>query len=281
MRLWVECTRDGRLPLLVVYGRGVGIWEGKRQFVVAPDAVRTLIEALRDGGFAELAPSYGGRPAPAGSPGPDSASAIQVTCRVRLELAGVTKQVVQLDEGEQSAELARLAAALYALASPATAVGIEAASLAEGLAKIARGELAPETLSAMLHRKPELAAGAGERPAFLLRLDGRVARTRRYAPGEGYGPTLELVLGRAELGELAAALAEHAPDRLPANVWAPDYNDLSLAVLDRRVTVQARRFSGMTPATHGEAQTGFDAVAELFARLHERVVRDGVAVDDE
>jgi len=50
MRLWVECTRDGRLPLLVVYGRGVGIWEGKRQFVVAPDAVRTLIEALRDGG---------------------------------------------------------------------------------------------------------------------------------------------------------------------------------------------------------------------------------------
>lgn len=274
-RLLVECRRDGQLPSLVVHGRGLGIWDGRRQFELSPGALRSLLVALRDGGLAEMAPSYGGRPAPARAPNPEDLSAIQVTCRIQFTLLELTKQVVQLEEGEQSPELARLADALYTIAVPAANTGIEAASLEDGLAKIARGELAPETLSAMLHRKPELLTGTGENSGFLLRIEGRTATVQGFTSGAGYGPARELELAEGELGELAAVLGAHRPSRLPGNLWAPDYNDLSLAVLNHRVALQARRFTGMTPTTHGEAQADFDAIAETLARLHEKVLRDG------
>jgi hypothetical protein len=260
--------------------RGVGVWDGARQLALVPSVVRGMLVALRDGGFADMPPSFGGRAGSPGSPAPDDDAALRVTCRIQVGFDGIDKQVVQFDEGEQSEALAHLANALYALAAPAVASGIGAVSLEDGLAKVGRGELARETLRASLHRKPELQAAGDARPAFLLHLEGCDARVQRFTPGAGYGPTRRLELGDGEIGELAALLAAHEPERFPANLWAPDYNDLSLAVLDHRVGVQARPFSGMTPTTHGDVQPDFDAVAEALARLAERVEREGELVEE-
>jgi hypothetical protein len=147
---------------------------------------------------------------------------------------------------------------------------VEADSLEDGLGKIARGELAPETFGLMLHRKPEL--DATERSAgVLLRLAGRILTVRAYDPSTGYGEARSAALEPSELAALVSALAARRPGRLPGNLWAADYTDFELAVLDQRVAVQARRFTGMTHATHGETQLDFDAILAAIGALEHRL----------
>ena len=144
---------------------------------------------------------------------------------------------------------------------------IAAASLDEGLAAVADGTLAPETLRLTLHEKPELGtAGTG----VLLRLRGRELSVRRFATGSGYGPPREVELGEEDLRALAGRLAALSPARLPANLHAPGYLDLTLEVLGHRIAVQARRFAGMTAATHGDLQRDFDRLLESVRALGAR-----------
>lgn len=274
-RLGVECARDGQLPAIELFGRGFGIWDGRRQFALPESAFAELLRAARDGGFAELAARYGGATAPASGAPPAEAAALKVICRVRLEVGGLVKEVVQLEKGEQSAALRALADVVYARCEPLAQVGVEAASLEDGLEKVARGELAAETLALALHRKPELHAAPEAAGGFLLRIEGRGIDSQPYLGASGYGASRRLVLDDAELASLARALARHHPGRLPANLWASDYTDFELAVLDRRVAVQARRFSGMTATTHGDAQRDFDALLAPLVELAARVERDG------
>ncbi|MGH7858485.1 MAG: hypothetical protein ACREQY_14265, partial [Candidatus Binatia bacterium] len=169
---------------------------------------------------------------------------------------------------------------LYALVEPLARRGIEATSLEIGLTQLAAGILAPETLDLTLHRKPELIATSSQRPGFLLRLEGRRATVQTFDLDSGYAPERTLVLSESELAQLASALARHSPSRFPANLWAPDYNDLAIELLGHAVSVQARGFSRMTASTHGEVQRHFDAVAELLARLGERVVAAGESLPE-
>ena len=99
-----------------------------------------------------------------------------------------------------------------------------------------------------------------------MRLRGCEVSLREFATGSGYGPPRERRLAVAELRALAGRMARLAPGRLPVNLWAPAYVDLTLAVLDHRVAVQARRFAGMTAAGQGAAQRDFD---RLLAGLRE------------
>ena len=276
--LFLECTRDGALPALELYGRGFGIWDDKRQFAWSTERMSAALAALRTGGFAELAPRYGGR-AKSTEPGAldeDENAAVKVLCRIRLEIDPIAKEVVQLDEGEQSETLRKLADSLYGLASEPARSGIEAASLEDGLTRLAAGQLAPETLTLSLLRKPELIAGAGSRPGFLLGVEGRRATAQPFDAETSFGAGRTLELAPGELAELASALGRLRPSLFPVNLWAPDYNDLRVELLGHSVSVQARGFSRMSPTTHGESQRNFDAFAELLARLAERVLRDGL-----
>jgi hypothetical protein len=74
---------------------------------------------------------------------------------------------------------------------------------------------------------------------------------------------------------LAGDLAAAAPDDLPANLWARDYTDLTLRVLDHRRSLQARQFAGMTPTSKGEAQSRFDRIVAALENLHTDVLTDG------
>jgi hypothetical protein len=279
LKLAVECSRDDRMPSVEAFGSGVGIWERRRQFSLSPTEISSLLAALQKADFAGLQPSYGEpgelevpEPGP-----PHTAAAARVTCRVRLSLDGLSKEVVQFGEGEQSATLRELAESVFRICEEPAHSGVEAESLTDGLEKISRGELAPETLAVMLHRKPELAAPPDEGGGFLLRVSGRTARTELYTRASGYAAPLLLELGAAQIEGLAAELAARHPERLPANLYATEYTDLEIAVLDRRVSVQARGFTGMTAATHGERQADFDAIFATLSRLQERVAREGAS----
>lgn len=60
-------------------------------------------------------------------------------------------------------------------------------------------------------------------------------------------------------------------EELPVNLYSPRYQDLEIRVLNRRVLLQARRFAGLTPETHGEKQARFDALVAAIEAVRNRV----------
>jgi hypothetical protein len=73
-----------------------------------------------------------------------------------------------------------------------------------------------------------------------------------------------------ELSGLARLLREGGMADLPINLYAEEYTDLVVKVLDREQRVQARRFAGMTRTTHGLAQGRFDRILEALGERRQR-----------
>jgi hypothetical protein len=277
LHLSVRCIGEDGMRAAEIYGNGVGIWDFRRQFTLQPEEVSSLIEILDRADFASYADVYGGSKAP--DPGErekkgGACCALQVICSVELSLAGGTKQAVQVRKGELSAELRQLADDLLDTCEKPGRAGTTAVDLADGLEKIAGGVLAAETLRVMLHRKPEPGAEAGD-PGFLVRVSGGLATSRGYdAAGRLLDP-VSLMLGPADVAALARELAKAGLAELPLNLFAPDYRDLSVSVLDHKASVQARRFAGMTPTTDAENQAGFEQIYDKLYELHLRVLSAG------
>ena len=279
--LWIfaECQGDAGLDSLEIFGNGVGIWNNRRQFEISGDQIGQLLEAFQEFGFAALAPIIGGpidpseKPETAGESG--SNGAIQITCRVAIELEGHSKQVAQRKKGEQSAELKSLAEELFRICEEPARSGVSAESLRDGLEKISNGDLVPETFRLILNRKPELRDMADESSGFLLRLDGLTAKASTFTRGEGYGGARVLELDAKELRELTGALAALDPAGLPINLYASEYTDLTVEVMRFRKNVQARQFAGVTPTTHGKSQETFDRLFEILEDLYQRVIDRG------
>lgn len=274
--VFAECGDDGSLTEVQIFGSGVGIWNRGRQFTLAPAQVTALLERFREVGFSRFQEIYGEIEEEVPVP-EEGASILRIVCRVALTVGDVTKQSSQLSEGPRSEELRSLAQEVLALGHGPGAAGVGAESLDDGLAKIAGGTLAPEVLRVLLHRKPDAGpAGAGGR-GFLLRIEGARATVQPYTTSGGYGDPVAVDLAAPEVARLAALLAEHRAGELPVNLYAPQYTDMVIEVLNRKVDVQARRFSGMTPTTHGEAQKRFDRIYEEVAGLARRALQSAGA----
>ncbi len=276
LHLSVRCLGEDGMRAAEVYGNGVGIWDYRQQFTLQPDEISSLIEILDKADFASYADVYGGKPRDPRTREKKGAGccALQVICSVELSLAGGTKQAVQVRKGELSAQLRQLADDLLDTCEKPGRAGTTAVDLADGLEKVAGGVLAAESLRVLLHRKPESGAEAGD-PGFLVRMSGGLATSRSYdAAGRLLDP-VSLTLSRAEVAALARELAKAGLAELPLNLFAPDYRDLSVGVLDHEASVQARRFDGMTPTTHAEHQAGFERIYDALYRLHVRVLSEG------
>lgn len=277
LRVFSECFLGDALYQVEVFGNGVGVWDGKRQFELSEAEVTDLLEGLRSARFAAMRELYGEAeveipiPQDAG-PAAGELSATRVVCLVSLRIGEVEKQSIQISKPPRSEELAALAESIFALCREAGTSGATAESLDDGLDKIARGVLAPEVLRVLLHRKPDSPAVASGEPAFLLRIDGGRGSVQTFSVPDGYGDPLPLDLDRSDLVGLAALLAENRPGGFPANLYAGHYTDLVVEVLDLKSDVQARPFTGMTPTTHGETQERFDRV---YRRLEELTRRGG------
>jgi hypothetical protein len=269
LHLETECVTDAGFRTAEVFGSGVGVWNRRAQFRLGRDELRTLLEAFREARFADMEESYGGRRDPVVRENQSP----RATCRVVLRLDGVRKGVVQLQHGRQSEELHRLAVRILETCEGPAQSGRSAASLADGLAKVAAGELAAETLHLLAHRKVEADdTKAGRAEGWLLRVDGRQASTQRLAGDQGYAEPAALELGLEDLASLAALLRENGVADLPVNLYAEHYTELVVSVLNWRKALQARPFAGMTRATHGEKQKRFD---QLFGRLQDLERRVG------
>ena len=298
LRIFDECQTDAGPRTVEIFGNGVAIWDRGKQFELTRDEIRRGLEAFVAADFAQMKAEYGGRMPPdpglweggarrggarqggalqpgarqPGGPG-GSAAATRVICQVVLELDGTAKRVMQLDVGEQSAALRRLAESLFEISRGPARSGIGAEGLTAGLERVAVGELAAETVTVVAHRKPRDAEG------WLLRIDGLRASTRRFVRGEGYGDPVSRDLDPGEIAELARLMADGALGELPINLYAEHYTDLNVEVLDHRKSIQARRFAGMTPTLHGERQDDFDRVVARLEQLHRRLSSRGQSND--
>lgn len=266
MRIDAECGRpDGSHPAVTVFGSGVGIWQRERQFGLTGGQVRELLVAFWNAGFAAMAEPHGGG-APA--PGPPATGA----CSVALRLDGVVKRVDQLATGPQSVELERLANALLGACEAPGRAGVAVASLTDGLRKVAAGKLAPEVLRVEIQRTGDGPDATG----WLLALEGGLLTSRGVQAAAGDGEPRQRRLSGDEVAALARLFIDNA-EGLPFNLYADQSIDLTIEVLNRKASIQARRLPGMTAETHGARQQSFDRVIEVLAALQRQVAAEGRA----
>ena len=95
--------------------------------------------------------------------------------------------------------------------------------------------------------------------------------TQPYDPRKGYGEEIVRDLDLPAIQSLAREIAALDPADWPVNLYAPDYTDVSLRVLNHRKSIQARQFPNMRPATHGKHQTSFNAFVTTLERLNAKM----------
>ena len=272
LHIETECGTEAGFGTAEIYGSGVAVWNRKTQVQLGRAEVRALLETFRETDFPNMRESYGGRRDPVVRENQSP----RATCRVALRLDGLLKHVAQLQHGRQSEELRRLASRVLEVCEGAAVSGKAASSLADGLAKVAAGELAPETFHALVHRKVgRNDSDKRESESWLLRVDGRQASTRRQLPEKGYAEPIALELSLEDLAGLARLLRETGVDDLPVNLHAEHYTELVVSVLNWRQALQARPFAGMTRTTHGGKQKQFEQIFEKLRDLERRVETEG------
>jgi hypothetical protein len=265
LHLEAACRTGQGLSSVELYGNGVGIWDRKAQFRLGDAGLQSVLTALLDARFPEMRDSYGGK----GDPLP-SEQAPGVTCRVALQIGGLRKHATQLQGGRQSEELKELARRILDECRGPARTSVQADDLEDGLRKLAAGRLAAEALHLLLQRR-----GQGADARWLLRVDGSRASLRQQGPEARRSEPRVLELGREELAGLVRRLADAALSGLPNNLYAEDYTNLTLAVLDRRAHIQARRFEGLSATSHGAQQQRFDRLLAELEALRQRVATAG------
>lgn len=258
-----ECQdEDFRLESVRLYGTGAGIWNGERQFAVPRERLLGALEALRRAGFGSMRETHGGREDP-------GAIGLELVCRVRVVLDGVEKQSYQLSKGRQSAELRQLAEQILGVGRELGPSGVAAASLEDGLGKLARGELAPEALTLQLQRQAE--DPRSPEGGWILRVEGGKGQVSLHSPETGWTEPRRTRLSAEDVAALARVLLEARPEDMPVNLYSSWYQDLEIRVMNRKTSLQARRFANLTPETHGEKQERYDRLVAALEELEKRL----------
>ncbi len=256
--LEIECTDEAGHRAAQVFPGGVAVWDDRRQFRIDRSVRDRLLAELSAAGFAGFESLYGGKATPDAS-----AVALRVSCRISARVEGLEKTSAQHAYGEQSVALLGLADTLLDILEPLAARGVSAASLPEALAKLASGELAPETLRLRLLSLPADPAGIG----MIVRIEaGRVLR-QDYRPGVLIGPEATVPLGVTDLDALLDALEEAGFVNLPGALPAGGHVELEVQVLDHDHRVTARPFQRLPADSFGTERSRFERLVERIAAL--------------
>ena len=261
VRLEVVGGRPNRQSL-VVYGSGVGVWNQERQFDLAPALHKELLRRTVLAGLYEMSE----RPKPERNV-ERSPNAPVIVRAVSVRVGELERTVAQNDRVGTFQALETLVAELFLLCEKPASGGTGAATLTEGLRKIADGKLAPETLQLVLNIPP-VAASATQKAAngVVVVLDGGVVTRTEQAPGSA-GVAVTVPASADRLRSLVNVLARSGIETFPGNLYRERYVDLNARVLSRARVVQARKFAGMDPAKHRAQQEALENVIQSILAL--------------
>ena len=248
-----------------VYGSGVGIWRREFQIRLPRTEVRRLLKVLVSNHFGSLPGSFGA------DEGPNEKS---LKGRIVVSVGPVTKLVSQADTGDQSAVLQAIAEEFLRASKKAAAHTVGASSLLNGLEKISAGTLAPEVLRVNVRRRVATVGGEG----WLLRMNGRRVYDELVEKVGLPGSARVLVLSSKDFGALVQVLRDANPATLPQSLYAAQYTDVVVQLLNQFRHIQARQFAGMTAQTNGAKQAAFDRALDALTALHARAQKEGRVV---
>ena len=186
---------------------------------------------------------------------------------VGVRVGDLERFVSQNDRVWPLPALETLVADLFKLCGKAASTGTGASTLADGLEKVAKGKLAPETLLVVLNIPPVAAsATAPAANGVLAVLDGGALKWTEQAPGKASEAVPAPISGE-RLRSLAALLAESDFEKLPPNLYRERYVDLRANVLDRVHSIQARKFAGLDPSKSLTQQKALEKIIEAILAL--------------
>ncbi|HPC84739.1 MAG TPA: hypothetical protein P5234_11315 [Thermoanaerobaculaceae bacterium] len=253
VRLELVWSKPDRRALLVL-GSGVGVWNLERQFKASEKDVRAALEILRGGGYFEMDEQP--RPNRAAGRQPQGPRVLRA---VVLRVGDLERSVSQTDRVEPLPALETMMGEVFKLFEKTAAKGVEAASLEDGLTKVASGALAPEVLEVVVNQPPVPAAAGNpaEDGLILVVREGVVTMTVQPANGEPLREVRQAVPAERLRG-LAKAAREAGVAAMPVNLYRQRYADVKVAVLRQGVQVQARQFAGMDPGAHRVQQEALE-----------------------
>lgn len=263
-RLRLDWVSGEDVTSVAIHGDGIGIWKNASQFRLTRPELLSLVRSVQEAGVGAMRPQYGD----------DESDRLTFRGKLTVAVGPAAKRVVQLVGGEQSETFADLANRIVALAEKKASAGVGATSLSDGLRKLADGTLAPEAFDLVFQRRDDRPVPAPE-DGWLLRLRGRDAVVRVFRPTGGYGTPRRRVLQPREFGDLLAALRQSDPDAFGPGLFATRYTDLQIRVLNWSKDVQARRYLGVTPETHGQVQRAFDRLSAELDQIARNVAAQG------
>jgi hypothetical protein len=258
-------VKPGLITACRIDGSGVGLWNRQVQFRVDRKQVIALLKAVRRARFgtfpAEVGEFEGGEK--------------EIQGRITVTLGDVTRSVAVVGEEKPDEELDRLAHAVLTAGEDPSKAGVRIQGLKEGLDKLASGALAPEALEVLAQRSTDHPAPGQAGETWLLVVSGRRAHDRVGPRGKASTSEHVIELSAAEFRELVALLQTNDAASLPRNLYATVYSRLRVQILNQVVTVEARRFAGMSPDAHADARSRFDRIWEWCDGLHRRAEQAG------
>lgn len=258
--VWAQPGRHG----LVIWGSGAAVWNNQTQFRLQEKELRSVLEVLLTRGFFEMPD----KPKPhAEKPSERQPQAPQVLRAIEVRIGDLSKLVSQNNRVLTLKPLEGLVGELFALCEGPAAAGIAAKDLDDGLARIASGAMAVETLEVVVTEPPVPPKDAG--PAMdglIVRLkEGEMART--VQPTAGELRTVQWRLSADEIGQIAALLRELGVSRMQGNLFRSRYVDVQVVVLNQRKNVQARPFAGMDPVKQAAEQAALERIVRRFLEM--------------
>lgn len=250
---------------LVLFGSGVGIWNGARQFRIDTKVVRELLTSIDKAGFCAW---------------PDKASrigrekeaevdvdALQMDRAISLTIGDASKAVTHVVNSPESAAFTTLVARLLDACEQDGQRGIAAESLLDGLTKLRNGALAPEVLEITLNCPQQTAT---DPEGWLLRVRGGAVEAERNTKAAGYADRRKIRLTDQQVRDLAKTLLDANFTGLPGNIVGTGYTDLRVGVLDRTQAIQVRAFAGAPPTAKPEAQEAFSKLRRALYDLYQQ-----------
>jgi hypothetical protein len=264
LRIEVEGQLGTDISQVILYGHGIGIWNGERQFTATSKMIDSAIDLLLEAKYFNMPDRF------AFEEKESKEKPVLLVRIVTVSVGGHSKTVVRGNKGPNSQAFKTLTTELVALCKTPAEEGTTADNLEDGLRKVADGTLAPETFRISVNapqlRSLESQTGQG----WLLTVQHGTLSVRSNILGEGIRDVGKRSLTAREVQALAKKLLDAGVAEWPQNINTTGHTQFTVAVLNHREQTMARQFARTPDEADKAVEKAFAAVRGNLYALYEK-----------